>query len=97
MLEVRLLAAAVRRSLLARYVSSRASVLCCASHSQSHRQDCWQVFADHAHDDRDGGYDDAENDNDDQDSCSDTFNCQCHNIDNCVDNKLDFNRFVSFF
>ena len=92
--------------------------MCCTSHRQSHRRDCWQVVGDHAHDDSDDvgddGYNDDNvdnnnNDNDDNDSCSDTNNCQCHNVnnncfdtnnrqqhnvDNCVDNKLDFNRFV---
>ena len=98
---------------------------------------CWQDVGNHAHDDRDDvgddEYDDDDSDdvgddiiinNDDNDSCFDTNNCQCHNVnnncfdanncqqhnvsnkcsdinnrqqhnvDNCVDNKLDFNRFV---
>ena len=99
MLDVHLLAAAVRHSLLARYVSTRQR-MCCMSQRQSHSRDCWQVVGDHAHDDSDDVGDDGYDDDDSDDnvdivSCSDTINCQCHNVsNNCFDNKLDFNRFV---
>ena len=57
-LEVLLLVAEVRHSLLARYVSSRQR-MCCTSQRQSHCRDCWLVVGDYAHDDSDDVVDDG--------------------------------------